>query len=108
MWLDERKITKYQPLFDACDRGDHYLFTFDLPHVRKEDVHVYLKEAQLVIHAETSFQDEDGSEAHLVYDREMSLPLDADLSSIRVAFKDGLLRVYMGKTGGARREIPVY
>ncbi|MFP3220477.1 MAG: Hsp20/alpha crystallin family protein [Candidatus Marsarchaeota archaeon] len=102
-----RKPSRFEPLADLSDRGSYYLFTIDLPHVNRDDVHIYLDGDNLVVHAETTYTDDEGAFNHIVYDRQISIPRDADPSSIRVSFKGGMLKVTMNKSTTGKREIPI-
>ncbi|MGC8601843.1 MAG: Hsp20/alpha crystallin family protein [Thermoprotei archaeon] len=102
-----RKPFRFEPLADLTDRGKYYLVTVDLPHVNKENVHIYLDGDAIVVHAENSYVADDGSYNRVVYDREFTVPEDADTSTIKVSFKDGILRITMDKKREGKREIPI-
>ncbi len=102
-----RKPFRYEPLADLIDRGTYYLVTVDLPHVNKDNIHIYLDDDTVLIHAENEYTSDDGSYNRVVYDREFTLPDDADSSTIRVSFKEGMLRITMNKRQGGKTEIPI-
>ncbi len=102
-----RRPFRYEPLADLIDRGRYYLVTVDLPHVSKDNIHIYLDGDTVIIHAENEYMSEDGSYNRVVYDREFTLPDDADPSTIKVSFKDGILRITTDKKQGGKTEIPI-
>ncbi len=105
--MNSRRPYRYEPLADLSDRGNYYLLMVDLPHVSQDDVHIYLDGDTMIIHAETTYTDSDGGFNHVMYNREITIPRDADPSSIKVSFKQGMLKIIMGKTTHGKKEIPI-
>jgi len=105
--MNSRRPYRYEPLADLSDRGNYYLLMVDLPHVSQDDVHIYLDGDVMIIHAETTYTDNDGGFNHVMYNREITIPRDADPSSIKVSFKQGMLKIIMSKTTHGKTEIPI-
>ncbi len=108
---EEENITipEWSPLVDIIEDDKEYLVKMELPDVRKEDVKVTLENGTLNISGERKAEMEDkGHKIHRVerfygrFERNFSLPEDAEAGNVRAEFKDGMLRVHLAKNEKAR------
>jgi HSP20 family protein len=103
---DEKALTvaQWAPLVDITEDDKEYLIKAELPEVRKEDVRVTVENGTLSISGERNFEKEDkGTRYHRLersygsFVRSFGLPDDADAQKVSAEFKDGVLRVRVGK-----------
>jgi HSP20 family protein len=87
---------------DIKENGDHLLVQADLPGIKKEDIHVDLKEHVLKISAERKVENDDAQ--HLLkerfygkYERSFRLPESIDEDKIQANFNDGVLEIKLSK-----------
>lgn len=107
----EENITvgEWAPLVDISEDDKEYIVTAELPEVKKEDVKVTLDHGVLNIQGERKFEEEKkGKRYHRVeraygsFIRSFTLPDDADPKKIDAEFKEGLLKVHIGKSEEAK------
>jgi HSP20 family protein len=108
---DEENITvpEWAPLVDIAEDDKEYLIKMELPEVQKEDVKVTVENGTLTISGERKAETEEkGRKFHRLeryygrFERNFSLPEDADSSNVKAEFKDGMLRVHLTKNEKAR------
>jgi len=94
-----------KPAVDFEDRGDHYEIKANIPGAENQNISVTAKDGMLNIKATTSRSSEKKDEDKFIkqerymgsYMRVLSLPKDADESSIKNSYKDGVLTVTVKK-----------
>jgi HSP20 family protein len=106
---DRTIVAAWLPLVDITEDSNEYLVKAELPEVNKENLKVTLENGILTITGERKFvNDEKGTKFHRVeraygsFARSFSIPDDANASSVKAEFKDGLLTVHIGKDEKAK------
>lgn len=94
----------WAPLVDISETEKEYLVTADLPEIRKEDLKVTVENGALTISGERKYEQEDKSakvhrleRAYGKFVRTFALPDNADAEKVKAEFKDGVLKVRVGK-----------
>ena len=102
-------VSEWAPLVDIVEDDKEYLIKAELPEMKKDDIKVTVEHGVLSITGERKFEKEEkGRKYHRVeraygtFTRSFTLPDDADASKINAEFKDGVLRVHLGKSEHAR------
>jgi HSP20 family protein len=100
---------EWMPLVDILEDEKEYIIAAELPDVRKEDVKVTMENGVLNLRGERKL--ERGKEtrkyhrverAHGTFARSFTIPDDGDASTVRADFKDGMLRIRIGKSETAK------
>jgi HSP20 family protein len=108
---DEENITvpEWAPAVDIIEDEKEYLIKVELPEVQKDDVKVTVEGGALTIRGERKTEKEQkGRKFHRIeryygsFERNFSVPDDADDSKVNAEFKDGVLRVHLAKSEKAR------
>ncbi|MGP8201876.1 MAG: Hsp20/alpha crystallin family protein [Limisphaerales bacterium] len=108
---DDENITipEWSPLVDIAEDDKEYLIKVELPEVQKEDVKVTIENGTLTISGERKVEKEEkGRKFHRMeryygrFERNFSIPDDAQGDHVKAEFKDGLLRVHLAKSEKAR------
>lgn len=92
--------------------GAHRVFV-DLPGVAREQVHVRLEGARLVVEGERTAPAVDHGRARGLergfgtFRREFLLPPDVDAERVEASLDDGVLAVTIPRVGGGSRDIPI-
>jgi len=93
----------YMPACEFEERSKDYCFSIDLPGVKYSDVHIELSGRNLRIFGERSRPKQLGSKLHRrekdygVFERSLTLPLDADIDKATASYEDGVLNVWIEK-----------
>ena len=102
-------VPEWAPLVDILENDKEYLIKMELPEVRKDDVKVTVENGTLTISGERKTETEEKSRRfHRVerfygrFERNFSLPDDAEAKDVKAEFKDGMLRVHLAKCEKAR------
>jgi HSP20 family protein len=108
---DDENITvpEWAPLVDIAEDEKEYLLKVELPEVQKDDVKVTVEGGTLTISGERKVEKEQkGRKFHRVerfygrFERNFSIPEDAEAGDVKAEFKDGVLRVHLAKSEKAR------
>ncbi|PCN51225.1 hypothetical protein B6U99_00315 [Candidatus Geothermarchaeota archaeon ex4572_27] len=83
------------PAYDIIDKEDHYEIVVELAGARKEDVELRVKEDKLYVKAKSPYR---------TYEGVIPIPADALKEDIKAKMNNGILVVYLKKTGEGRRE----
>lgn len=104
----------FSPACDVEETDSHYLVSFDLPGVRKEDVKIELKENQLMVSGERKSDKRDNAGRHIVerfhgsFQRLFTLPSTVDTDKVEAGYQDGVLRIAIPKAEAAKpRQIKI-
>ncbi len=89
----------FAPRVDIRDVNDHYEITAELPGVKREDIHVHVKEGVLTLEAETTQEDKEEKEGKVIrrerrygkFMRSFNLGADVHEEDIKASFADGVL-----------------
>src|SRR5271157_3596005 len=104
---DDENITvsEWAPLVDIAEDDKEYLIKAELPEIQKDDVKVTVENGTLTISGERKTEKEEkGRKFHRVercygrFERNFSIPDDADGTNVKAEFKDGVLRVHLAKS----------
>jgi len=102
-------LAEWMPLVDIAEDESGYLFTAELPEVKKDDVRVTLENGVLTITGERKFEKEENNKRwHRVersygsFARSFALPDDGDAAKVEAEFKEGMLKVHVAKSEAAR------
>jgi HSP20 family protein len=102
-------VADWMPSVDISETDSAYLIKGEIPGVKKEDVKVTIQEGMLTIQGERKQEKEEkGKKFHRVeccygnFVRSFRVPDDADESSVKAEFKDGMLNVTLPKSAKAK------
>lgn len=97
------------PSADIAETDTNYLIKTEIPGVKKEDVKVSIQDGMLRMQGERKMEKEEKNRKfHRVersygsFMRSFRLPDDADESSVKAKFKDGLLNITLTKSEKAK------
>lgn len=106
-WFAPVTATKngFQPSCDVRETKDHYLVSFDIPGMKKEDIKIELKDNNLVIsgerHREVKEQDEESiirrERMYGKFERTFTLPSTVAADKIEAHFENGVLNIALPK-----------
>ena len=101
---DENGISAFKPSVSTREGEFAYHVEVDLPGVKKEDIHIDLKENQLIISGERSFKEERKEKDYYKvessygkFQRSFTLPEDADGNAIDASSENGVLNIVIPK-----------
>lgn len=100
----------FQPTCDVNETKDHFLVSFDVPGMKKEDIKIEVQGNQLVISGERQREvREEGSEASLrheryygKFERTFALPSSINTEKIEAHYENGVLNVALPKAEAAK------
>ncbi len=102
-------MADWTPSADISETDTAYLIKAEIPGVNKEDVKVTIQDGMLTIQGERKMEKEEKDKKfHRIersygsFMRSFRLPEDADESSVKAEFKDGMLNVSLGKSAKAK------
>jgi HSP20 family molecular chaperone IbpA len=97
------------PIQGVIQHGDVYRLNVDVDGFKPEEINVSLKENILVIKAKMERKTEDGSKFQQEFTREMTLPDNVDITSLKSFLgNDGVLNIEASYKPDAKpKEIPV-
>lgn len=99
---------KFNPPCDVEESDLHYLVSFDLPGVSKEDLKIEVLENQLLVSGQRRSEKRESGTRHLVerqygeFQRIFNLPASVDSEKVEANFSDGVLRIAIPKAEVAR------
>lgn len=104
-------VTDWTPIVDISETDKAYLIKGEIPGVKKEDVKVTIEDGMLTVRGERHQEKEDkGEKFHRVercygsFMRSFRLPDDADESTVKAEFKDGIISVTLPKSEQAKNK----
>ena len=92
----------------ACDLNEtdtHFVYSFDVPGMKKEDMKVELRGNTLTISGQrkTEYKDKNGSERYFgTFQRSFSIPSGIAAEQIETHYADGVLRIAVPKTEASK------
>jgi HSP20 family protein len=94
---------------DIIEDETEYLIKVDLPEIKKEEVKVTVENGVLVLSGERKLEKEEkGRKYHRIeraygsFGRTFSLPDNADAEKVNAEFNEGVLKLHIAKSEGAR------
>ncbi len=87
------------PYIDLFQNGDETVLTAEIPGVKKEDIHIEVKDNLFRIYGERKLEYPDNTSIHRVerrntkFDRTIRLPVRADVDKIKADYVNGVLSV---------------
>lgn len=95
----------YQPRCDISESKDHYLASFDVPGVKKEDIKIEVEGNQLIVSGERRIEiNNEDNEVHLrhermhgKFERTFNLPTTVNTDKIEAQYENGVLRIAIPK-----------
>lgn len=101
----------FTPFCDTDETDSHYLLSFDLPGVKKNDVKIELTDNQLSIAGERKGESKRKESSERFYGsfyRSFTLPSNVDPDKIEASFEDGVLQISIPKTQiSPGKQIPI-
>jgi HSP20 family protein len=105
----------FVPAVELSENDESYSITVELPGVKKDDVHVDLREGMLVVQGEKRCEREEKKErgrylerTYGSFCRTFTLPNDADTDALKASFKDGVLTIQVPRSEESKpREIAI-
>lgn len=105
----------YAPMCDVQETEDHYLMSFDLPGVSKDNIKIEMVDHQLTISGERKHENESKNRAYQwsersygKFQRMFTLPTTVDADKIEASYQDGVLRLAVPKAESSRpRQIQI-
>jgi len=101
---EENGISAFKPSVSTREGEFAYHVEVDLPGVKKEDIHIDLKDNTLVISGERSFKEERAEKDYYKvessygkFQRSFALPENIDAENIEATCTDGVLEVVLPK-----------
>ena len=101
--------TGFQPSCDVTEGKGHYLISFDMPGVKKEDIKIEVQGNQLVISGERQREMKSDTESSLRHERiygnfarTFALPNSVHADKIEAHYEDGVLNVVLPKADSAK------
>ncbi len=100
----------FQPSCDIKETRNHYLVSFDMPGVKKEDIKIEVENNQLVISGERQYEvkDQDGEttlrheRAYGKFERSFALPATVNSEKIEAHYENGVLNIAIPKAESAK------
>ena len=103
------KLPDWSPLVDITEDDHEYLFTADLPEMKKEEVKVVVENGILSLSGERKVEKEEKKKkyhrierSYGFFERTFTVPEDADAHKIAADFRDGVLKVHLPKVPAAK------
>lgn len=95
----------FQPSCDIKETKGHYLVSFDMPGVKKEDIKIEVQNNQLIISGERQYEmsEEDGEttlrheRSYGKFERTFALPTTINVDMIEAHYENGVLNVALPK-----------
>jgi HSP20 family protein len=95
------RTVNFQPSCDVNETEGHYLISFDMPGVKKDDIKIEVKDNQLLVSGERHRLSE-GNEASDKFERTFSLPNSVNTEKIEASYENGVLNVALPKAEAAK------
>ena len=96
----------FRPPAEVAEQEDHYLMSFDLPGIKKEDIKIEMKENVLTLAGERKQEAKiEGTKNAQVFERQygsfyrsFTLPTTVSEDKIEAHYENGVLSLYLPKT----------
>lgn len=105
----------FSPPVDVEETDSHYLLSFDLPGVKKDDVKIEVRDNQLIVSGERKQERREKTKGRIneerVYGsfmRSFALPTNVDANKVDASYDNGVLQVQLPKTAVSQaKQIPI-
>lgn len=97
---------EFSPRCDIQDKDSHYLLSFDLPGIPKDEIEVEVANGQLRVSGERRSEKKEGDYSEKSYgsfERVMSLPENTDEESIEANYENGVLSIAVPKSASEEK-----
>jgi len=95
---------RFVPAVDIKETDDKYLIEAELPGIKKEDVHIEVKDGVLTLRGERKHEEEKSEgnytrieRAYGQFQRSFTLPVNVEEDKISASYKDGVLAIELPK-----------
>lgn len=110
-----RAESQFVPPCDVEEQDDHYLLTFEMAGVKRDDIKMEAIDSQIVISGERRDKTRRREDEQIYserrygkFQRRLALPAGVDLSQVQANYQDGILRVVIPKLETAKpRQIEI-
>ncbi len=93
----------FQPNCDVNEAENHYMISFDMPGVKKDDVKIEMRGNQLVISGERRNEAKNCSRgSYGKFERAFTLPETVNTEKIEAHYEDGVLNIALPKAEAAK------
>ena len=89
--------TSYVPNCDVTEEKDHFMLSFDMPGVKKEDIKIEVQENHLTVTGERRRDDN-----YRKFERSFTLPNSVDYEKIEARYENGVLDIALPKAETAK------
>ncbi|WP_263833732.1 Hsp20/alpha crystallin family protein [Sulfurospirillum oryzae] len=109
---DVSGISTFKPAVSTREDDSAYHIEVDLPGIKKENIHVDVKDHQIIISGERKFKKERTEKDYYMvessygkFERSFSLPESVDIEKIEAHGQDGVLEITLPKTKIEKKEV---
>lgn len=114
-WDDEVRPSTWKPTTDILEKKDEFVFKFEVPGIKKEDIKIEIKDNVLTISGERKAEKELKEDDYYrkesyagTFTRSFHLPDDTEENKIKANLKDGVLELHVPKSEKKQpKQIPV-
>jgi len=92
---------QFQPSADISETENHYMVSFDIPGVKKEDVKIEMRGNQLFVTGERR-QEARSGRTYGKFERSFALPESVNTDKIEAHYEDGVLSIALPKAEEAK------
>lgn len=99
---------RFNPACDVEETESHYIASFDLPGISKDELKIELTDNQLTVSGERKSETKEKGARHIVerfhgaFQRVFTLPASVDASRVEANYQDGVLRIAIPKAEAAK------
>lgn len=103
MWPEQYRgsaWSDFSPAYEVSDKGEHYMMSFDLPGLNKDEINIEVRNGNLHVSGERKSENQKGDYSEKVYgrfERILSLPEGVSEEDLQARYEDGVLLVAVPK-----------
>ena len=97
-------VNEFTPLCDVSETDTHYLATFDLPGVKKDEVKIECRDRQLIVSGARQQEKKEEIKGRLsqerfygTFTRSFTLPVNVNFEQAEASFENGVLQIAIPK-----------
>ena len=87
----------FQPAGDISETESHYMVSFDMPGVKKEDIKIETRGSQLIVKGERRNEQKNGGRSYGKFERSFNLSEAINAEKIEAHYEDGVLSIALPK-----------